>query len=290
MSNFAKFIIIAVPLAFVFFKWAYKYQNPYKLYFVFGKKGSGKSSFLAKTALKYSKKGWIVYSNVADLCISGVRIIDDVSALGDVVPEANSVLLLDEVSLVWDNRNFKSFKDSTKEFFRLQRHYKCLVYLFSQTFDVDKKIRDLADNMYLVTQFLGRWSLLREINKSIVLTDASSEAESRIAENLTFRSVFHWRFTYLPHWQQYFNSFDLPERPQIEFVEVTVSKDDEPKEKPWHALTKRLALPRLNRHKHKVEVPGELEPDFEFEELEKNVLKASEREHVYNSLDEFWKR
>lgn len=285
MSKFAIFCFIAIPTIFFFFKWAYKYQNPYKLYFVFGKKGSGKSSYLARLALQYSKKGWIVYTNVKDLAISGVRIIDDVSKLGDFVPAENSIMLLDEVSLVWDNRNFKSFKDSTKEFFRLQRHYKCLVFLFSQTFDVDKKIRDLADNMYLVTQFLGRWSLLREIDKNIVLTDASADNESRIAENLSFRSVFHWRFTYLPNWQKYFNSFDLPERPQIDFVEVP--KIDLPeKEKPLRALTKRLVPRRLMRAKHVVEAPRE----DDFSVIEKSVLEAAEREPSYSDIADFWKR
>ena len=289
MSKFAIFCFIAIPSAFLFFRWAYKYENPYKLYFVFGKKGSGKSSFLAKLALQYSKKGWIVYSNVKDLRISGVRYVDDISALGDVVPEENSIMLLDEVSLIWDNRNFKSFKDSTKEFFRLQRHYKCVVYLFSQTFDVDKKIRDLADNMYLVAQFLGRWSLLREINKNIVLTDATADNESRIAENLSFRSVFHWRFTYLPNWQRYFNSFDLPERPKIDYTECPEVEYEE-KQKPLPALINRLARLRLVHKKHIVE--AENISDDEFLDIEAAVESASGLDSSigYSSLDEFWKQ
>lgn len=297
MSNLSIFLLLFVPCIFVFMRWAYKYRNPYKLYFVFGKKGSGKSSYLAKLALQYTKKGWIVYTNVSDLRISGVRIISDVSELGDFVPTSNSVMLLDEVSLVWDNRNFKNFKDSTKEFFRLQRHYKCIVYLFSQTFDVDKKIRDLADNMYLATQFFGRWSLLREINKSIVLTDASSEAESRIAENLSFRSIFYWRLTYLPYWQKYFNSFELPERPQIDFVEAPYI-EYEKKKKPLHALTKRLALLRLRKTKNIFEAASSFSNetfDFsecEFEDLEKSMSISNsslEKEKAgFASLEEFW--
>ena len=41
-----------------------KYLNPYKLTFVFGKKGSGKNTYLTKIAYQHMAKGWRVYSNV----------------------------------------------------------------------------------------------------------------------------------------------------------------------------------------------------------------------------------
>ncbi|MEA4896588.1 MAG: zonular occludens toxin domain-containing protein [Oscillospiraceae bacterium] len=220
MSKFALFLILCVPVVFVFIKWAYKYSNPYKLYFVMGKKGSGKTSYLCKLALEYTKKGWTIYTNVSDLRVPGVRIINNISELGNYVPEVNSLLLLDEVSLIWDNRHFKEFKDCTKEFFRLQRHYKCIVYLFSQTFDVDKKIRDLSDRMYLCTQFMGRWSLLREIDKKIIITESSPDAESRVSENLSFCGIFSWRFIYIPRYQPYFESFVLPYKELLNFTKV----------------------------------------------------------------------
>lgn len=47
-----------------------KYLNPYKLYLVFGKKGSGKSTYLVKLARKHLKKGWIVYTNMEELFMS----------------------------------------------------------------------------------------------------------------------------------------------------------------------------------------------------------------------------
>ena len=37
------------------------YRNPYKLYMVFGNKGSGKTTLMTKLALQYKKKGWNVY-------------------------------------------------------------------------------------------------------------------------------------------------------------------------------------------------------------------------------------
>ena len=38
-----------------------KYRNPYKLYMVFGKKGSGKTTLMTKLSIQYRKKGWNVY-------------------------------------------------------------------------------------------------------------------------------------------------------------------------------------------------------------------------------------
>ena len=81
MSKTAIVILLLVPLIFLFMKWAYKYNNPYKLYFVMGKKGHGKSSYLAKVALEYSKKGWIIYTNVSDLNIPNVRVISNIKLL-----------------------------------------------------------------------------------------------------------------------------------------------------------------------------------------------------------------
>ena len=41
----------------------------------------------------------------------------------------NSVLLVDEVGMIWDNRQFKNFKPEVRDWFKLQRHYRVKVYL-----------------------------------------------------------------------------------------------------------------------------------------------------------------
>ena len=156
---------------------------------IFGKKGSGKSSYLVKLALMYQKKGYKVYTNMKDMMINDVRIFNE-DDLGQFVPEENSVILFDEAGMKFDNRNFKNFKPDTRDFFKLQRHYKVIVYLASQSFDVDKKLRDLTDKMYLVSNIGIVYSLIRPIKKSITLTESTSEAESRIAENLRFEWLF----------------------------------------------------------------------------------------------------
>lgn len=188
-----------------------KYQNPFKLYMVFGKKGSGKTTFLAKTAYRYLKKGWRVYSTEK---VPGV-IQFDVDVIGKVTFPEKSVLLLDEVGMIWDNRNFKNFKTEVRDYFKFQRHEKHIVYLFSQTFDVDLKLRNLTDGMYLCTCKFGWLSIARKIRRSITLVHPHGDAESRIADDLEFEPIIWSLFgartcilTYIPHWIPLFDSHE----------------------------------------------------------------------------------
>lgn len=212
-----KYVLFIAVVCFCYSFAVRKYKNPYKLYMVFGKKGSGKSSFLVRKAIEYQKKGFVVYTNMSDCCLENVRIIDP-DFLGDFVPVADSCLLLDEVGMLYDNRNYKNFKPSVRDFFKLQRHYKVVCYLASQSFDVDKKLRDLTDCMYLVTNVATAFSLVRPIRKTITLTEATAEGESRIAENLRFQFITSWKLYWIPKTIKYFESFKVPDKPSLEYI------------------------------------------------------------------------
>ena len=211
-----KYLIILTIFIIVYYFRYKKFINPYRLIMIFGKKGSGKSSYLAKLAKENIKKGKIVYTNMDDLMIPQVRKfnIDD---LGDFVPEKDSVILIDEAGIVYDNRNFKKFKESQRDFYKYQRHYKVTVYLASQTFDVDKKLRDLVDSMILVQNIGIVYTLLRPIKKTITLTDATSDSESRIAENLRFQWPFSWRIFKLTKYSKLFESYKTPDMPPLKY-------------------------------------------------------------------------
>lgn len=196
-----------------------RYINPYRLYLVFGKKGSGKSTYLVKLAKRYSKKGWHIYTNMPDMNVPGTRVFD-IEQLGDFVPCHDSVLLLDEVGMVWDARNFKNFKPSVRDFFKLQRHYRCIVYMASQTFDVDKKLRDLCDGMFLHENFCRVFSLGRRISKTITLTEPTGDAEARISESLKFKPFWNSTLTLIPRYSRYFDSHIIPELPELPYEEV----------------------------------------------------------------------
>lgn len=189
-----------------------KYLNPYKLIFIFAKKGQGKSTLLTKMALQHLKRGWDVYSTEP---IPGCHLISP-EDIGYFEFPWHSLVVIDEIGMIWDNRNFKSFKPEVRDWFKLQRHRKIKVICASQSFDVDKKIRDLADDMFLLQKKFRVFSYGKRILKILDITEATGDSESRIVDNLKFDSLFwFWAgsrtLTFIPAWTKYFNTFSAPQ-------------------------------------------------------------------------------
>lgn len=208
-----------------------KYLNPYKLIFIFAKKGQGKSTLLTKMALQHLKRGWDVYSTEP---IPGCHLI----APGDIgyfeFPW-HSLVVIDEIGMIWDNRNFKSFKPEVRDWFKLQRHRKIKVICASQSFDVDKKIRDLADDMFLLQKKFRVFSYGKRILKILDITEATGDSESRIVDNLKFDSIFwFWAgsrtLTFIPAWTKYFNTFSAPQLGSKDFPVVPLPLCNEKEE------------------------------------------------------------
>lgn len=208
------FLLILLLLYVIFAVLAVKYNNPYKLYFLFGKKGSGKSTYMVKYMIKYLKKGWSVYTDMPDVNITGVHLIN-AKDLEHFTPKDHSALFLDEIGLTFDNRKFKSFPDGVNQWFKFQRKYHVTCFINSQSADVDLKIRALIDKMYLMQSIGNVVCLIRPIRRTITLTAATGDAESRIADQLVFEKFWHWRIVFLPRYFRYFDSFSAPARPEL---------------------------------------------------------------------------
>lgn len=197
-----------------------KFYNPYKLYMVFGKKGAGKSTYMTKLARKYLAKGWQVFST--DYVEGAYYIPPD--KIGKVTIPPESLLLVDEVGLIFNNRDYKNFGADVRRWFKLQRHYHVKVYLFSQAFDVDKQIRDLTDYLFLLTNFLGIFAICRRIERTIAVVDAEHGGSdgAHLADQLQFSPWYTYLFggldvTFIPRWSKYFRSFDAPVLPDYDF-------------------------------------------------------------------------
>lgn len=188
------------------------YVNPYKLIFVFGKKGSGKSTLLTKLAIKYSRKKWSVWTTES---IPGTHNIDDPKLIYRMDFPERSCVLIDEVSLIWDNRDFKSMDKRVVEWFRYQRHHKCRVYFFSQTFDIDKKLRDLADDMFLVNKYFRVFVVAKHIVRKPVVVHPGPDSPARIDDDMVVDGPLLWLFggritAFIPYWSKFFDSHKLP--------------------------------------------------------------------------------
>lgn len=153
---------LSILLLFLFMyimKWC---RNPYSLHMIVGSKGSGKSLYMARAANRwYKKRKGEVYSNM------GIGY--------DLPPEywkisypPDTLILIDEVGVLHGNRDFKSFPPELIEWYKMQRKRRLTVVVSSQTMDVDKKIRDLCDIIY-VCQKIGFVCMMRPFRSRITM-------------------------------------------------------------------------------------------------------------------------
>lgn len=213
-------LLLGVASLFIGFSlYSRRFSNPNTLTFLFGKKGSGKSTYMVKLMLRDLRRGWTVYTNMDDVVIPGVRVFD-ADGLKTCVPDEHSALYIDEAGLIWEDRGFKSFDKGFTEFFKYQRKYKCKMVINSQAFDVDKKIRVLTDTMALQTNVGNVIGVTRPIIRSITLTEPTADNDSRIADRLRFAPFWQFQFTFMPRYFKYFDSFEAPKRPPLPFREI----------------------------------------------------------------------
>ena len=180
----------------------------------FGLPGSGKTTFLtmlAQKELKRISKGKSQYKHIlTNFYCDGCEKID-YKDLGSFEIE-DSLILLDELTLDADSRNFKQFDQAHKEFFLLHRHYGCDVVYFTQQYDgIDKKIRDITQELYFVKK-LFCFSHAKKIFRILDINEMTKEIVNgyRFAKllDILFNKCSKW--CYRPKWYKYFDSWDKP--------------------------------------------------------------------------------
>lgn len=177
---------------------------------IFGFPGCGKSTELSKIAvreLKKIKRGRSKYKAVAsNVPIPGCELISW-SMLGNY-DITDRLILIDEITLLADNRNFKNFGQEKKEWILLHRHDKCDFIYFTQFYNnVDKKIRDVTFNTwYLRKLFFFSYRIL--IPHAVLVPEQTGE----IIQGYKKPHLLNTRIkiTFRPKYYKYFDSFDRP--------------------------------------------------------------------------------
>lgn len=123
-----------------------------KVILVYGKKGAGKSIYLASCAFHGMAANRIVFSNFD--CKGCLPLPE---RYWDYAYPPSSILLIDEVALIHRNRDFKSFEKDTAAWYKMVRKFGITVVLSSQIDDVDKTLRSSAD---YVIRFHTKYQLL----------------------------------------------------------------------------------------------------------------------------------
>lgn len=119
-------------------------------------------------------------------------------------------MFIDERSIFWSNRKFKSIDERILTFMKQLRKNKCRIYLYSQSFNVDKVMRDLCQEMWLCRSFMITWSVARRILKAPTIKDSRLDAESQLVDEIKFRPIWimgNCKVTWIPKYIRYFNTY-----------------------------------------------------------------------------------
>lgn len=205
--------ILCISVTFVIMIWhvlTRRYLSPYTFCVVFGKKGVGKSLSMQKDLIKHNRRGWKCFAD-SNTDLPFVKKIDCSRIFAYKFP-SNSFICIDEVNLLWDNRDFKSFDRRVQDFFRQQRKKRVKIIAYSQTFDCDKKLRDLADRLAIQKKLMRVFTVRRYYVKTPrVISAEDARDTSRIVDDYV---KVPWIFkgidiTYIPRYCRYYKTNEV---------------------------------------------------------------------------------
>lgn len=165
------------------------------IYGIFGLPRSGKTTYLCKIAHKCIKNGEKVYTNFP--CKGALKL--DFSTLGKL-DYHDCTILIDEISLLCDSRDWKTFGSDLRYFFSNHGHYCINIYYCSQWLtDCDVKIRRMTEELYYVEKWIFGLSKRYTVERDVKTTDSGE-----VTDSYRFRRPY---FFYRPRYYKMFDSF-----------------------------------------------------------------------------------
>lgn len=206
----------------------------------FGLPGAGKTTVLCSIAYKHLTSLRPKYKKIYSNVYFGVNPpFDKVTYIkGDDLGYydiSDGLVLLDEASLDFDSRDYKSFTKQKVSYFLLHRHYNVDIILFTQQWDaVDRKIRVITDRVYYVfkSKISGKWfTKFYRIPYDIIIPDPKNkDSGEKLGEIIQgyckpglFRRIFCSRI-YRPKFYKYFDSWVRPELPPLPYPSPEIQK------------------------------------------------------------------
>lgn len=124
-----------------------------------------------------------------------------------------SLFLLQEMGLDADGRHYKSFTDAERDWFVLHGHENCdIIYATQDYSNVDKKIRDLTEELWYLTKscvpILRNFTVATRIFRTIAINEMTSELINGYRFSTTLEKLFTRvrMIVYRPTWYKYFDS------------------------------------------------------------------------------------
>lgn len=175
--------------------------------------GSGKSTTITAMCKRDVRHGVNCAVNCDDISVGNKHYKTEDLGL-DEIHDYN--IYIDEGSLFFDNRRYmsdKKYRENSNEFvswLRGVRHENNRVLLFTQSYDVDKKLRTLASSIWIGYRYFRVFTVWRRLKKSVALRDDAISADTQISDKLVFVPLFMpsaVKVVFLPFHVKDFNSY-----------------------------------------------------------------------------------
>ena len=179
----------------------------------FGTPGCGKTTLLAKIAHNALKKHKYehVYTNFPCLGCEPITVNNMCK-----YRFGNSLILLDELTLDVDSRDYKNFNQGLKDYITMHRHDGARIIYFVQDYSrVDKTIRNCTfDLWYLSTTtipFFRNFSIAKRVFRHMDINEYQSEIVYgyRFRNKIEALTISTIKIIYRPLYYKYFDSYDL---------------------------------------------------------------------------------
>ena len=202
----------------------------------FGTPGVGKSTTLVRIARQEQKRLIKRYKHIytVNIDIKGCKRITKQDF--EKYKFTNSLILWDEITLDYDNRNFKEFSKEAKEAWILHRHFGSDIIYATQNFEnVDKKIKDITLELWYMSKsvvpILKEFTRSKRIYREININENTSELVLgyRFCNFLESIFVSNNKICFRRRYYKYFDSFDelsMKERKEYEETQNNTINND----------------------------------------------------------------
>lgn len=135
---------------------------------------------------------------------------------------SNSNIIIDEIMLFADCRNFKSFPEHLKKALALHRHGGTNYLICSQYWDdCDKKFRVLTQQYFLLDRLpCFPISVIKPIKRNL------GPRGGKMQDGYDFEAPIKWQFIYLPKYYKLFDSFELEALPPMPSLDLWAPRTD----------------------------------------------------------------
>lgn len=144
-----------------------------------------------------------------------------------------SVVLVDEIGVLFHNRRFKEFDPRLVAHFKRYRHDHVTYWVCSQSMDCDKVIRDIVSRYWMLSKKLRVWSVAQRLVCTPRKVQPSNDAPASIQDDfvedprLMKPIVGGMKICFIPHWAKMFDSYEIPDA-QKKLRDIDYSDDPIP--------------------------------------------------------------